>query len=54
MPENVAKSINAMQEALKKIPREAAEKLAADAANRAEAVADYVEMATGGKLGEEA
>lgn len=45
MPEDVAKSINAMQEALKKIPREAAEKLAAEAANRAEAVADYVEMA---------
>lgn len=46
MPENVAKSIYAMQEALRKIPREAAEKLAADAANRAEAVADYVEMAS--------
>lgn len=53
MPENVARSINAMQEALKKIPREAAEKLAAEAANRAEAVADYVEMASGGKSDEE-
>lgn len=45
MPEKVEKSIEALKEALKKIPPEAAEKLAAEAANRAEAVADYVEMA---------
>lgn len=45
MPEEVAKSIEVLQEALKKLPKEAAEKLAAEAANRAEAVADYVEMA---------
>lgn len=53
MPEKVEKSIEAMQAALKKIPPEAAAKLAAEAANRAEAVADYVEMANVGKPSEE-
>ena len=43
MPEEIISSINRMQEALKRIPRADAENVAADAAARAEAVADYVE-----------
>ena len=43
MSEEVISSINRIQEALKRIPREDAETIAADAAIRAEAVADYVE-----------
>lgn len=49
MPEYVAQSIEAMQNAFKRMPRDAAEKLAMDAAIRAEAVADYVELVSGGK-----
>lgn len=43
MPEEIILSINRMQEALKRIPRADAENVAAEAAARAEAVADYVE-----------
>lgn len=43
MPEEIISSINRMQEALKRIPRADAESVAAEAAARAEAVADYVE-----------
>lgn len=43
MPEEIISSINRMQEALKRIPRADAENVAAEAAARAEAVADYVE-----------
>lgn len=43
MPEEIITSINRMQEALKRIPRADAENVAAEAAARAEAVADYVE-----------
>ena len=43
MPEEIIFSINRMQEALKRLPRADAENVAAEAATRAEAVADYVE-----------
>jgi hypothetical protein len=43
MPEEVISSINKMQEALKRLTRADAESVAADAAARAEAVADYAE-----------
>lgn len=48
MPESVIQSIEKMREAFKKVPRGEAEKIAAEAAIRAEAVADYVER-QGGK-----
>jgi septal ring factor EnvC (AmiA/AmiB activator) len=44
MSENLEKSMNRLSEALKRLPRESAEKVAAEAAARAEAVADYAEM----------
>ena len=44
MPENVLSSINRMEEALGRIPREDAERLAEAAAVRAEAVAEYAEQ----------
>ena len=44
MSENVISSINRMEEALGRIPREDAERLAEAAAVRAEAVAEYVEQ----------
>lgn len=43
MPEEIITSINRMQEALKKMPKADAESVAAEAAARAEAVADYAE-----------
>lgn len=43
MPEEVISSINRMQEALKKMSKDDAENVAAEAAARAEAVADYAE-----------
>lgn len=43
MSEEILSSITRMQEALKRIPREDAEAVAAEAAARAEAVADYAE-----------
>lgn len=43
MPEEIILSINRMQEALERLPRADAENVAAEAAARAEAVADYVE-----------
>lgn len=53
MPEEIERSINTMREAFAKLPREAAVKLATEAANRAEAVADYVEMASKAEKKEE-
>lgn len=44
MSENVISSINRMEEALGRIPREDAERLAEAAAVRAEAVAEYAEQ----------
>lgn len=44
MPEEVIAGINRIQEALMRLPREDAEKLAENAAIRAEAVADYAEQ----------
>lgn len=43
MPDEVMSSINRMEEALKRLSRSDAESVAADAAARAEAVADYAE-----------
>jgi hypothetical protein len=43
MSEEVKKSVERMHEALSKMPPEAAEKVAENAAMRAEAVADYLE-----------
>lgn len=43
MPEEVISSITRMQEALKKMSKADAENVAAEAAIRAEAVADYAE-----------
>lgn len=43
MPDEVITSINRMQEALKRLPKADADNVAAEAAARAEAVADYVE-----------
>lgn len=43
MPEEVMHSITRMEEALKRLSRADAENVAADAAARAEAVADYAE-----------
>lgn len=44
MPEEIVSGMNRMQEALKRLPREDAEKLMENAAIRAEAVADYAEQ----------
>ena len=44
MPEEVISGMNRMQEALKRLPREDAERLMENAAIRAEAVADYAEQ----------
>lgn len=44
MSEEMISGMHRMQEALKRIPREDAEKLMENAAIRAEAVADYVEQ----------
>ena len=41
MPDEVIRSINRMEEALARLSRADAETIAADAAARAEAVADY-------------
>lgn len=43
MPEKVISSMEKMEEALKRLSHEDAEVVMADAAARAEAVADYVE-----------
>lgn len=43
MSEEIIASINRMHEALNRIPAAEAERIAADAAARAEAVADYAE-----------
>lgn len=43
MPDEVMSSITRMEEALKRLSRSDAETVAADAAARAEAVADYAE-----------
>ena len=43
MSEEIIASINRMHEALNRIPAAEAERIAADAATRAEAMADYVE-----------
>lgn len=43
MPENVMNSMTKMEEALKRLPKTDAEIVAADAAARAETIADYVE-----------
>ena len=44
MPEEIISSVTRMTEALMRLPREDAEKLAENAAIRAEAVADYAEQ----------
>lgn len=44
MPDNVISSMERMQEALRKLPKADAESIAAEAAARAEAVADYAEQ----------
>ena len=43
MSEEIKKSVERIREALNKLPPEAAEKVAENAAMRAEAVADYLE-----------
>lgn len=49
MPEYVERSIEAMQNAFKKLPKEAAVMVATEAAIRAEAMADYAELMNSGK-----
>lgn len=43
MPENVAKSMDRIESALKRLSKTDAEYVAANAADRAEAIADYAE-----------
>lgn len=43
MSENVEKSMGRIEDALKRLPKSEAEYVAADAAARAEAIADYAE-----------
>lgn len=44
MPEKIAESVNRIQEAFRRLPKADAELVANDAAIRAEAIADYMDM----------